>query len=710
MDKILVNSVMVNLDTSVVRRILWISPDERYVCTIILFSNSFSPKLEFMSEIIYEIKSGKVEEIEDPYNSLSFIEENLTEKQKKFREKAWEVIKFIYMISPEPLIYESKSRGIAIKEAIDKFGLSRTTINKYISRYWQRGMTLNALIPDTTNCGAPGKERKAGKAKLGRKRKYSESEGVNVDDGIKRIFDKALNKYYYTAKQNSLKITYELMIRDYFTEFSPDGETTINIDSVPSVAQFRYYFNKNRDYKKEISTRHSSKEYYLNHRPILGDSLSKVQGGAGEVYQIDATIADFYLISECDKTKVVGRPTVYLVVDVFSRAIVGFHVTHEHPSYNAAMVALYNAFTGKKKEQFEQMGVNIDEKDFPYQHVCSKLISDRGELEGKMAEQIVRDLTTTLSLTPSFRGDLKAIVESFHAKINTYLKIFIPGFVDGGQFKRRGGTDYRLKARLTIKEARKIVAMTVLHINNNQFMKDYRLSIEMLEDNVLPIPINIWRWSIENRSGLLRKVDESTLKLALLPSGSGRITKYGLKFNGLYYKSERAMNDKWFEIARNDGSWNVEVKYDARNISTIFLVDDRNNLLDECKLLEHQNKYLNLSIEEVKEIQAYERKQYNDYKNDELESRINLYYDIEKVVKESQDTKFRNKVTKSSIKNLKDNRRLEKSIERKNETFEIEKNTEVYPTKCHAEEKVKNFIDEDEDLFIRIQKEMLDNE
>lgn len=709
MNKLIVNSIIKNIDTDSTRRILWISPDYQYVYTINIFSNSFSPNLEIVSDIVIDIKSGLIAEVEEPYKNI-YWEENITEKQKNSRDYAWGIIKFIYGIAPEPSIFESKARGEAIRKTMEEYGISRTTVNKYVSRYWQRGMTLNSLIPDTTNCGAPGKERKPGKNKLGRKREYSDSEGINIDERVRGIFEKALSKYYYTTRQNSIKTTYELMIRDYFTEKSLENEILINVDTIPTISQFRYYFNKNRDYKKEISTRHSSKEYYLKHRPILGDSLSKVQGGAGEVCQMDATIADFYLISEWDKTKVVGRPTIYLVIDVFSRAIVGFHVTHEHPSYNAAMVALYNAFTGKKKEMFEQMGVDIDEEDFPYQHVCSKLISDRGELEGKNAEQIVRHLSTTLSLTPSFRGDLKSVVESFHAKINTYLKVFIPGFVDGGQFKKRCGTDYRLKARLTIKEARKIVAMTVLHINNKQYMKDYRLSIEMLEDNVLPIPINIWRWSIENRSGLLRKVDESTLKFALLPSGIGRITKYGLKFNGLYYKSERAMDDKWFEIARNDGSWNVEVKYDARNISTVYLVNEKNKMLDRCDLLEHQNKFINLSIEEVKEIQAYERKQYNSYKNDELESRVNLYSDIEKVVKERQDITGKGRVTKSSLKNLKENRRLEKKIDRKDKIFEVEPNEDEYQTEYHEEAIVETCNSEEEDLLLRIQKELLFDE
>lgn len=46
--------------------------------------------------------------------------------------------------------------------------------------------------------------------------------------------------------------------------------------------------------------------------------------GPGSRYEIDATIADIYLVSDSDRACIVGRPTIYFVVDVFSRMVVGF--------------------------------------------------------------------------------------------------------------------------------------------------------------------------------------------------------------------------------------------------------------------------------------------------------------------------------------------------------------------------------------------------
>ncbi len=53
--------------------------------------------------------------------------------------------------------------------------------------------------------------------------------------------------------------------------------------------------------------------------------------GPGSRYEIDATIADVYLLS-ADRQRVIGRPTLYVVVDVFSRMVAGFYIGLEtHP-------------------------------------------------------------------------------------------------------------------------------------------------------------------------------------------------------------------------------------------------------------------------------------------------------------------------------------------------------------------------------------------
>jgi transposase InsO family protein len=62
------------------------------------------------------------------------------------------------------------------------------------------------------------------------------------------------------------------------------------------------------------------------------------------------------LVSRLTKGKLVGRPTVYLIVDIFSNAIVGYAVTLENPCWATAALALYNCFSDKAAV-FERLGL-----------------------------------------------------------------------------------------------------------------------------------------------------------------------------------------------------------------------------------------------------------------------------------------------------------------------------------------------------------------
>ncbi|HAZ38153.1 MAG TPA: DNA-binding protein, partial [Clostridiaceae bacterium] len=193
-------------------------------------------------------------------------EEDIPEKHKKIRDRAWEVIKD--MADKEPDIFQSAFRGKLIKKASEIYGVSESWILEYLKRYWKRGKTRNALLPDYRNCGAKGKERKAGNAKRGRHRINQDiiGEGVNVTEDIKKIFRITVNKYYYTTAKNSLTLTYELMRKEYFSDgFKEENGVKIPIikpqAEVPSFGQFRYWFEKERNVKKEITSRYSNKKY-----------------------------------------------------------------------------------------------------------------------------------------------------------------------------------------------------------------------------------------------------------------------------------------------------------------------------------------------------------------------------------------------------------------------------------------------------------------
>src|SRR5690606_34544891 len=95
-------------------------------------------------------------------------------------------------------------------------------------------------------------------------------------------------------------------------------------------------------------------------RPLLGSETRKANG-PGQIFEVDATIADVYLVSPIDSNIIVGRPVVYIVVDVYSHMVVGLYVGFEGPSWLGVMMAIEN--TVENKVEFcKQFDIKITEE------------------------------------------------------------------------------------------------------------------------------------------------------------------------------------------------------------------------------------------------------------------------------------------------------------------------------------------------------------
>nr|WP_237733572.1 transposase family protein [Vibrio fluvialis] len=159
--------------------------------------------------------------------------------------------------------------------------------------------------------------------------------------------------------------------------------------------------------------------------------------GPGSRFEIDATIADIYVVSDVNRSWIVGRPVVYIVIDVFSRLIVGCYIGFENPSYVAAMQALQVAMTDKV-ELCRQYGIEIESQDWPAIGFPDAILADRGELLGYQIESLEKSFSVRIENTPPFRGDAKGIVERNFKTLQADFTPFAPGVVTGTIVKKRG--------------------------------------------------------------------------------------------------------------------------------------------------------------------------------------------------------------------------------------------------------------------------------
>lgn len=197
----------------IIERVLWLDGSKDLAYVIDINANRF-PYLRAISEYEDALDRDIAVILDtDPY--IKAVDETLlTKRAKEIRDKAWEAIFPIIVLEPE--IYDSRERSKYIKSVAEKHQMTEKTIVKYLKRYWIRGKTINAMIPDFYRCGGRGKEKANTGVKRGRPRKHSDivGVGVNIDEEIKRIFQIAINKFYYSSAKYSLTLTYELMRRN----------------------------------------------------------------------------------------------------------------------------------------------------------------------------------------------------------------------------------------------------------------------------------------------------------------------------------------------------------------------------------------------------------------------------------------------------------------------------------------------------------------
>lgn len=537
-------------------------------------------------------------------------------------------------------------------------------------------MSKNALLPDYKNSGGKGKDKNLSKNKVGRPKKanyYGEIvQGINITDDVKIHFKIAIDKYYRNKNKMSLKETYNLMLRDFYSDsYVEDNEIkhmVWNKSKTPTYGQFYYWFKKLENPKKDILFRESSKEFELKHRAILSNSTIETNG-PGTRFQIDATIADIYLVSSLNRNRIIGRPIVYAIIDVFSRLITGIYVGLEGPSWIGAMMALDNMITDKV-EFCRKYNIEITEEQWPSKHLPEIIIADRGEFEGYSVENLINNLNVKIENTSPYRGDLKGIVERNFRTINTTIKHKTPGAIQK-EFRERGDRDYRLDATLTLDEFTAIIIKMVLY-HNNKLIDKYPMEKEMIEDEIVPIPIKLWRWGIENKKGRLRVVDQERFRLNILPKGKANVSRAGIRFKNMYYGSKKAIEEQWFIKSKVRS---IEIVYDPRNMNHIYIPYEDGINYEKCYLLEGSMQYKDCILEEIIFNEELSSELKEQEKNQQTQINIDLDKEIEKIVKKAKNEKQKavsyDESKNKKIKGIKRNRIVEKDVNRLTESFDL---------------------------------------
>lgn len=206
------------------------------------------------------------------------------------------------------------------------------------------------------------------------------------------------------------------------------------------------------------------RQYARHGRPIKGHALQH-SVGPGQEYLIDATIADVFLVLSYNRTVVVGRPTVYLAMDVWSRMIVGFYVTFDPPSFEGVALMLENIAT-PKDELCAKFGIKIAWEDWPCEYLPqSRFFADRGSDFMKTASWQAVNKILGIGISNAKAGDptLRALLERRFGSLPAHFQRATFGVVEADA-TTRGAPHYAWDANHTLSEfTRKLIRAILRH-------------------------------------------------------------------------------------------------------------------------------------------------------------------------------------------------------------------------------------------------------
>ena len=284
---------------------------------------------------------------------------------------------------------------------------------------------------------------------------------------------------------------------------------------------------------------------------------------------MDEVEMDVSIVSEVDPTKVIGRPIVHAMVDVYSRMITAVSVSLENNSVLGFTNCLLNL--GEDNKQLcRRYGLELKDGLWDINVLPNRLRSDRGsEYRSKEVKRICNELNITLELVPPAMGSLKGQVEQLFHQYHSVQNDLLEG---RGLITKRYDSNHHRHAVLTLDDIWVfVINQTIAH--NMMTMSQYPMTKDMLEKSVHPIPLELWDYGC-NKYGAPRPiVNLDQFEYSIRKEVRARVTRKGIEWNGLYYIA----NDPWLaeQITKTRrSSVPLKCRLDERNVGFLWYIAD----------------------------------------------------------------------------------------------------------------------------------------
>lgn len=456
------------------------------------------------------------------------------------QKSAWEII--------EPLVNDSaildaNTRGAMVRHRAEETGKSKTTLNRYLQMFWRGGQSMCSLIPDFASIGAAQRSGTHGRGRRPKGGRYKIYQ-MNAEIDTPQIVD-AIEKHYLKHEVPTLADTFVKLLRERYSYLDGDGASFLKPHGErPTYRQFCSVFKQTFSYETVLRRKKGDRDFERDHNQSITGALFEALC-VGHIYEIDATIADVWLVAKDNRARIIGKPTLYLIYDRFSRLCVGFYAGLERPGWEAAMQAILSI--AEDKAAFcNKHGVPYDPADWPAQGMFpQKFLGDRDEMLSHNSSRICDGMECTVANTRALSPQNKGTVECGFKLIHASIAADTPGYDPPRNAKRRRGKHYDVDASLTLDEFVALIVAAIIKHNRSQ-MPHYDMSPAMILRGCPLIPRGIWADDLRNGAGALSRYSEDYLRLQLLPRATATVCREGVCFGGCYYTCDELQKRGWF--------------------------------------------------------------------------------------------------------------------------------------------------------------------
>lgn len=466
--------------------------------------------------LLQEVKQGITTTAVDPYAEL--ISATPRSKAQARAEANYNLL--LPVISQPHILYTPALCTAKLKEISRGDPSLLRKLYRLLSCYFQRGQCFNALLPDYRKTG----KTKRSYTKIPGRKNADGEKSVLCDDSLRDLMDQIIKNKILTEGGLSLEKAYAHLLNAY-KEKNPEAA------ALPSLGQLRYHYYSRYNRRQRNQGRYGkirADKDILNRSGSVYSTCSAI----GEVYEIDSTVDNVYLVSDADRTIGIGRPVIYLVTDRYSGLITGCYVGLESAKFATAAEALYCAISNKKTYFKDNFNIATQ---WQAQGVPACVCADNAELEGEKIELFARNYQVNLCNTAPYSPHQKGSVESALGQLQRELKYFLHSYLcdpDPRQLKKAGAKDNRLNGILTLNEYRSLVVRAIEVMNSRCKGK----TPPHYPVTSLKSPDAIWEWAAATgRSDLLNIKDNLRLKVNLLPVYEATASREGIKCQKIHY-------------------------------------------------------------------------------------------------------------------------------------------------------------------------------